>query len=169
MLHSRRTFLKLTGRASLGLGAAALLHPPFLYAATAAGSAREGLIAAIGRDIFPHERVSSSLYIEIAQRIIREAADSPETDAVVKDGIEWVRQHIASRDWSQLDEAKRIDILEELEGGPFFNLVRSTAVQVLYRHPEVWELIGYGGSAIEQGGYLDSFNNIDWLPNHHDE
>jgi hypothetical protein len=55
--------------------------------------------------------------------------------------------------------------LASLEGTPFFAALRAGTVEVLYRSPEVFALVGYGGSAIEYGGYLNrGFDEIDWLP-----
>ena len=162
-LRTRREFLKIAGFTSAALGSAKLLYPPALYA-SATDSSRQELIAAVARAVFPHERVPMSPYGEIARRITRQADSSPDTSGVVEQGIVRIRRLSAPDTWLQMSAAEQAAVLEELDGGPFFNLLRTTAVQVLYRSPEVWQLIGYGGNAIEQGGYLDSFNDIDWLP-----
>ncbi len=111
-----------------------------------------------------HDRVPRSLYIRIAERIADQAKASAETAATLQRGLDRVRALAGQEGWPKLGNDRRVDILRELEDGAFFNLVRSTAVQVLYRDESVWDLVGYGGNAIRRGGYLDSFNNIDWLP-----
>jgi hypothetical protein len=44
-------------------------------------------------------------------------------------------------------------------------LLKSIVVEVLFRDPALWDIVGYGGSAVEQGGYLNNgFDTITWLP-----
>lgn len=143
-----------------------MLRPSLLFASTGAGLKpldRE-LLASLARSIFPHDRVPRSLYIRIAERIAGQAQDPPGDAAMLRQGLARVRELSGPQGWPKLGGERRVAILQELDGGAFFNLIRNTAAQVLYRDEEVWKLIGYGGNAIARGGYLDSFNNIDWLP-----
>ena len=60
---------------------------------------------------------------------------------------------------------KKWDVLERQQREPYFALVLNTAIDVLYRDAEVWEMVGYGGSSLEHGGYLTrGFDDISWLP-----
>lgn len=166
---SRRRFLETAGFATAGLGTAALLRPSLLFASTGAGLKpldRE-LLASVARSIFPHDRVPRSLYIRIAERVAGQAQKSTEDAAVLQRGLVQVGELAGAQGWPKLGRDRRVAVLEELDGGAFFNLLRNTAVQVLYRDKEVWDLVGYGGNAIARGGYTDSFNNIDWLPDEH--
>jgi hypothetical protein len=159
---TRRYFLKLTGTT---LGLAATLSPQRLLAADWRQSPAElKTLAAFAYDLFPHPRVSSSLYDEIATRLQQQALASPESSAILRDGLMQLHRLAGSPGWPALAGRQREEAIRRLQGGPFFNLVRSTAAEVLYRDQRVWGLIGYGGNAIAKGGYLDSFNNIDWLP-----
>jgi hypothetical protein len=55
--------------------------------------------------------------------------------------------------------------LASIEGKPFFELVRSTAVVEVYSDQRTWELLGYEGPSFDKGGYLErGFNDLDWLP-----
>ena len=48
--------------------------------------------------------------------------------------------------------------------------MRSTTIEHLYRNREVWQLVGYEGSSVEYGGYIDrGFDDIDWLPGEGDK
>lgn len=163
VFRTRREFLKTTTIASAAFGSAALLRAHALYAGAGSEGRRE-LLAALSYEIIPHDRVSPSLYRRAADRIIDQSADSSSVAELVDKGLERLHELIAPTDWAALGRERRVAILKELDGGAFFDLLRHTTVEVLYRDPQVWKLIGYGGSAIEQGGYLDSFNNIDWLP-----
>ena len=62
-------------------------------------------------------------------------------------------------------ESQRIAVLISLESSPFFTVARATTIAVLFRDKAVFDLVGYGGSAIEQGGYINrGFDQITWLP-----
>jgi hypothetical protein len=62
-------------------------------------------------------------------------------------------------------EAQQTAAIKKIAGGEFFRLVRTTAIEHLYRNKEVWKLLGYEGSSVEFGGYADrGFDDIDWLP-----
>lgn len=55
--------------------------------------------------------------------------------------------------------------LREIADAEFFVFVRGVAVTTLYDDHEVWDLLGYEGSAWEHGGYVDrGFDDLDWLP-----
>jgi len=159
---TRRRFLTLTGTT---LGLAATLSPQRLLAADwQPGPAELKTLAAFAHDLFPHSRVPSSLYGEVAARLQQQAAASAGTRATLRDGLMNLHKLAGSRDWPALAGKQREKAIRQIQDGPFFNLVRGTAVTVLYRDQRVWDLVGYGGNAIAKGGYLSSFNDISWLP-----
>jgi len=162
-LLTRRCFLKLTGTT---LGLAATLSPQRLLAADwRPGPAELKTLAAFAHDLFPHPRVPSALYDEIATRLQQQAAASAGTRATLREGLMHLHKLTGSPGWPALAGKQREDAIRKLQRGPFFNLVRGTAVVVLYRDQRVWDLIGYGGNAIAKGGYLNhGFNDISWLP-----
>jgi len=99
------------------------------------------------------------LYVTIAQRMLD--LDSP----AVTEALAMLQENNGSTPWLELDETQRIELLSMLEQGAFFTTMRATAIEVLFRDPEVFALLGYGGSAIEQGGYINrGFADITWLP-----
>ena len=162
-LLTRRFFLKLTGTT---LGLAATLSPQRLLAADwQPGPAELKTLAAFAYDLFPHPRVPSSLYDNIASRLQQQAAASPESRAILRDGLMQLHRLAGPPGWPALAEKQREKVIRQIQGGPFFYLVRATAAMVLYRDQRVWDLIGYGGNAIAKGGYLHrGFNDINWLP-----
>ena len=61
--------------------------------------------------------------------------------------------------------AGKVEALEKIQHTPFFQFVLNETLGGVYRHPLTWELLGYEGSSLEFGGYIDrGFNDIDWLP-----
>lgn len=78
-------------------------------------------------------------------------------------GLENLRGRMGS--WIDTPEEERLRILESLENSEFFATLRNLSVTRLYRQPAVWALLGYGGSAVEHGGYINrGFDDIAWLP-----
>ena len=83
----------------------------------------------------------------------------------MEQGLAELESSAAHDNWDQLDQEQREGILATLQSGEFFGYVKSQVIHLLYSDPEVWALIGYGGSSIEYGGYISrGFNDIDWLP-----
>jgi hypothetical protein len=103
-------------------------------------------LAALVREFVPHPSLEEEVYLDAA-RTIRGAmtVSAQQVDAALRR----LREH---RDGKLPDSDQ------------FLFQVRTAAVEAMYRDPRVFELIGYGGNAVAKGGYLGSFNNIDWLP-----
>jgi len=117
------------------------------------------LLAGIAYDLFPFDDLDPMLYVTIAQRMLD--LDSP----AVTEALAMLQENNGSTPWLELDETQRVELLSMLEQGAFFTTMRATAIEVLFRDPEVFALLGYGGSAIEQGGYINrGFADITWLP-----
>jgi len=67
--------------------------------------------------------------------------------------------------FSAMSEPARESYLRSLDGSPFFAFMFQQTILGLYNEPETWTLLGYEGSSIEYGGYLDrGFDDIGWLP-----
>ncbi len=117
------------------------------------------LLAGVAYDLFPFDDLDPMLYVTIAQRVLD--LDNP----AVTEALVMLQENNGSTPWLEADETQRIELLSMLEQGAFFSTMRATAIEVLFRNPEVFELLGYGGSAIEQGGYINrGFADITWLP-----
>lgn len=55
-------------------------------------------------------------------------------------------------------------VLKRLEGTRHFDVLWMTTVRQACRDQTLWSRIGYQGSSIEHGGYIDrGFDDIDWL------
>ena len=117
------------------------------------------LLAGVAYDLFPFNALDPSLYVQVAQRMLD--MNSP----AVAQGVAMLRENTRNQPWLGVDEAQRTDLLALLERSAFFTTMRATAIEVLFRDPAVFELLGYGGSAIEKGGYINrGFADITWLP-----
>lgn len=105
------------------------------------------------RTLFPHD-VPSEVYVAAAQHV-RTRMDG----ALLQEGLARLG------DLGGMQEDARAARLREMEGTRFFAALRHLAMFAVYNHPAVWARMGYEGSSMEQGGYLErGFDDIDWLP-----
>jgi len=117
------------------------------------------LLASIAYDLFPFAALTPALYVQVGERLLQ--ANNP----AISDGMAKLREVSGNVPWKELDESARVTVLASLQDTHFFATLRAATIEVLYRSPEVFALVGYGGSAIEYGGYLNrGFDEIDWLP-----
>ena len=67
--------------------------------------------------------------------------------------------------WLEASADDKLRVLQKLEDEPYFGQLLNAAIDTLYQDPAVYRRLGYEGSAIEFGGYLNrGFDDIDWLP-----
>lgn len=117
------------------------------------------LLASVAYDLFPFQTLTPALYVQVGERLLQ--AGNP----AIAEGLTRLREVSGNVPWKELDESARVTVLASLQGTPFFAALRAGTIEVLYRSPEVFALVGYGGSAIEYGGYVNrGFDEIDWLP-----
>lgn len=167
-LISRRLFIKYSSRLAVGTSATWFMGPGL---ALELDDLPDKLAADIQTltlmvyELFPHKNLSSKIYLDTAKQIDQQAKQSPETEHLIQEGLAQLNVMAGNTLWSVLGRGQRQELLGKLESSPFFGYVRNKAIDMLYRHPHVWDLVGYGGSAIEHGGYLHrGFNDISWLP-----
>jgi hypothetical protein len=137
---SRRAIVGALGRIGLLASAA-----PVLSAAGTADDAELRRVANLVRELVPHP-VEEAVYLDAARAI---QATLGVTAAQADDCLRRLREGISN---------------ELPASDPLVARVRTAAVEALYRDPRVWKLIGYGGNALAKGGYVATFNDIDWLP-----
>lgn len=165
----RRLFLKFLA-AFIGGGYVSLIRAP--ATALAAGSETQGALSspeldaltAYAHTLLPVLEPTHARYSMVAQKLAQLAALDPDMGAFIHGGIEVAR--IPDRaTWSGLTATDRAEIVARQEGTPFFGFLRWTTTEIVMREPELWQRLGYEGSAIEHGGYLQrGFDDIDWLP-----
>jgi hypothetical protein len=117
----------------------------------------------MARDIYPHDQVPDQFYAVAVKGYDAEVkkdfidAGIAELDAAAK--------ALGHADYVSIGwEEDRVKVLQSIEGGVFFQTVRSGLVTGLYNQKEIWPIFGYQGESFSQGGYIDrGFNDIDWL------
>lgn len=166
----RRSFLKgggavLAGTLAFAGGPVALLAPTRTWALElGALDARQGdVLLKLARHIFPHDTLEDAVYALVVKDLDSAAAESPDTLALLTDGIDHLDAR-AGGDWAGLDTEARDVHVHAIAGEPFFNKVQSTAVVSLYNNDMAWAHFGYEGPSFSKGGYLQrGFNDLDWL------
>ncbi len=128
-------------------------------APTPTGDSDLELLASVAYDLFPYPALNADMYVRVGEHLLQGG------NPAIAEGLQQLRAAVGDMPWKEVDEMQRLAALTEMEGTPFFAAVRAGSLEVLYRSPEVFAMVGYGGSAIEQGGYINrGFDTIDWLP-----
>lgn len=170
---TRRGFLR-GGGVALGMAAAMpqALAKPVAQGLTE-GFARLGpdtarTLLKMARDVFPHDRLADSHYVQALRPYERAAGKDRALKTLLQGGVRELDRSANARfgkPYAALAvEADRVALLTAIETTPFFQKIRGDLVTGLYDNKAVWPLLGYEGSSWEQGGYLErGFNDIDWL------
>lgn len=167
---TRRRLLSLASR-TLTFTALSLAFVPRLFqgaeSKVTAGDYNEeelSTLATLSHDLFPHDRLPMSVYRDVAVTLSNRIAGMPEVYTLIRNGMLGLNRRTGDGTWRSLAYEQRLEMLKALEDSPFFTTLAGLVEDTLYQHPKVWELVGYGGNALEKGGYLDSMGDIDWLP-----
>ena len=162
---TRRRFLvaviTYSGLISTGMGAA------MLRASSAWAQATHGITAELtqmARLLYPHDGIADDVYAEVIDSILSDAAD----DASMTDTLNMAVTALNAAqdgDWFETSADDQIAALKAVQDEAFFAAILSGVRVRFYNHPKVWGHIGYPGSSVEHGGYVDrGFDDIDWLP-----
>lgn len=158
---TRRRFLVATiaysGLISAGAGVA-LLRAGSVWAQSPSEGAAE--LVRLARLLYPHDGVTDDVYTEVIEGVLSDSTSESNLDNVIS-----ALNSIQQGDWFNLDIDDQITAMESVEKESFFEAIRAGVRDRFYTHPKVWEHIGYPGSSVEFGGYVDrGFDDIDWLP-----
>jgi len=128
-------------------------------------SSAQGLtLMAMGRVLYPHQKLPDAVYALLAKDLDGKAAASADTARLLAEGIAWLDQS-AGGSFVKADKASRLNAVKAMEGTPFFNTVRGQCITSLYDNGMAFAVFGYPGSAWEHGGYiLRGFQDLKWLP-----
>jgi len=166
----RRQFIADSVRLALGTRAAVLLSgviPPVALAEASLEvfDEREArTLSVLTRAMFPHRELDDRYYLNVVGQLDANAAASTELLGVIRTGISMLDE-AAGGSWVDATPDRKLQILEALQTEEFFSAILNQTIDVLYRNQEVLTRIGYQGSSIEFGGYLQrGFADIDWLP-----
>ena len=122
----------------------------------------------LARDIYPHDRLADRFYAVAVKGYDEKAAKDPATLAAFEGGVAALDANAkAGHGVAYADvgwEAERVALLRPIQGGAFFQGVRSDLIVSLYNQQEIWPLFGYEGESASKGGYVNrGFNDIQWL------
>jgi hypothetical protein len=118
------------------------------------------LLLSIARTLFPHDFLSDEQYMKVVASLDAKAAVDKEVASTLTMALRQFPDNFAA-----LPEVERDGLLRTLETSPFFRLVYDETIVGLYGDSTVSSLLGYEGSSLEHGGYVErGFDDISWLP-----
>lgn len=170
----RRDFLRgsglLMGTLALGSVLATLAPSPVWALELKTLSTAEGeTLMAMGRVLYPHKRLPDAVYALLVKDLDAKAAVDPAAAAQTRAGVAALDRAAGGR-FTGADAPQQLVLVKAIEGQPFFNSVRGQCVTSLYDNDMAFAVLGYPGSAWEQGGYLTrGFQDLTWLPAPTDE
>ena len=120
------------------------------------------------RDLFPHDRLDDSYYAAALASLEAEAEKDSATRKLLAGGVAQLNSlamAAVGKSYADVaDEAARVGVIKQIEGGAFFTKVYGDTIVGLYNNPNVWPKFGYEGPSSAKGGYLHrGFNDLDWL------
>ncbi|MFT5332632.1 MAG: hypothetical protein ACJAUG_003661 [Halioglobus sp.] len=171
---SRRDFSGYLGRGAVAIAAVSGVGFSSLYAIAddSANSTPDEIsknidmatLAQYAYFIVPLLDPSHIRYQRIAQNVLNMTGQAPALTAMKNAGIAALSA-TGKGSWSTQSSSDRAGTVKLLAGTPFFNFLHWSTAEIVMREPKLWEQLGYQGSSIEQGGYLNrGFDDIDWLP-----
>ena len=121
-------------------------------------------LMALGRTLYPHEKLPDAVYALLAKDLDGAAAANADTAKMLADGIAWLNKS-ADGDFAKTNAKKREESVRGMEGTAFFGTVRGQCITSLYDNDMAYAVFGYPGSAWEKGGYITrGFQDLKWLP-----
>ena len=124
--------------------------------------ARDAVVR-MARLLYPHDAVADDVYGEVLDQVLASTASDPTL-------LDHLEQAHAALDQDQqaafmdLDEEAQVAAMQAVEDMDFFGAIQGAVRSSLYRHPRVWEHLGYDGPSFAQGGFLNrGAGDIDWL------
>ena len=165
----RREFLKgsgiLIGTIATGSVLAVFAPSPVWAVELKTLSQSEGeTLMAMGRVLYPHKKLPDAVYALLAKDLDAKAVSSGEAATLLQGGVKRLDQ-AAGGSFITATAAKKLAVVQAIEGTPFFNTVRGQCVTSLYDNDMAFTVFGYPGSAWEKGGYITrGFQDLKWLP-----
>nr|WP_238342770.1 twin-arginine translocation signal domain-containing protein [Polaromonas vacuolata] len=166
---ARRSFLKgsgiLMGTLVTGTLLASLAPSPVWALELKRLSKAQGeTIMAMGRILFPHEKLPDAVYALLAKDLDEKAAGDGAAADMLAAGIAALNT-AANGNFSKASAARQLEIVKSIEGQAFFATVRGQCVTSIYDNDMAYAVFGYPGASWEKGGYLvRGFQDLKWLP-----
>ncbi len=119
------------------------------------------LIARLIELQIPLSGAERAVYTHIASNLI----EVSKSDQALDDAISSATSTLGEANWIEQSKKEQLNQLQNWSSEPWFFFINFRANGLFFEHPDVWELIEYGGSSIENGGYkYNGFDDISWLP-----
>ena len=144
----------------------ALLAPSPVWAVElkALSKAQGQTLMKMGRTLYPHQKLPDAVYALLAKDLDAKAAGDAASATLLKDGIAALDK-AAGGSFAKASDKKRKELVQAIEGSPFFGTVRGQCITSLYDNDMAFKVFGYPGSAWEKGGYITrGFQDLKWLP-----
>ena len=126
---------------------------------------RDTATALVGmtRAMYPHDRLPDVHYERVVAALDVKAAADEKTKVLLTEGVGWLATTSGRwpHEFASLPEPEQVAALTRLQHTPFFKAVAGEVVVNLYSQHDAWPHFGYEGPAPE--GYLNNFDDIDWL------
>ena len=123
---------------------------------------REAMVR-MARLLYPHDVVANEVYGEVLDQALASTASDPALRDQLAQAHSALDGH-QQADFLGLDEEAQIAVMQAVEDNDFFRAIQGAVRSSFYRHPRVWEHIGYDGPSWAQGGFLNrGAGDIDWL------
>ena len=166
----RRRFLRGSGGA-VGLatiavigGTVTLVAPKGSFALQAFSAETAETLLQMMRTMYPHDALGDQYYAAVVVALNEEADADPAVATLITSGIDELNG-VFPLPFLELSEQHRLDALEAVREGAFFQKVAGKTIGTLYNQPRVWQAFGYEGPSYDQGGYiLRGFDDLGWLP-----
>ena len=121
-------------------------------------------LMAMGRVLYPHERLPDAVYALLAKDLDAKAVADGGAAKLMRDGVAWLDKS-AGGSFEKASVRQQEDIVRGMEGTAFFGAVRGQCITSLYDNDMAYAVLGYPGSSWEKGGYITrGFQDLQWLP-----
>ncbi len=166
---SRRDFLRESGSVIVGTlaltnGAIAMLAPTKTWALELGSlDAHQGkALLQFTRYLYPHKTLEDAAYALVVKNLDHDAAGDAKVRELLTTGVADLDKS-AGGNWLGINAADRFTYVNALDGTPFFEKVRSTAVVALYSNELTYAHFGYPGPKGNAGYLRRGFNDLKWL------
>ncbi len=115
----------------------------------------------VARAMFPHDALPDEAYAAVVRQIEADAHGDETILPAIQAGVAALDE---GGPFAERGPDERRAALTDAQDTPYFKLVHATAVVALYDQPSVWKAFGYEGPSVHKGGFPDTFDDLDWLP-----
>lgn len=172
---SRRSFLKGSGSVIIGTlamtsGSIALLAPSRTWALelNSLNDHTGKTLLQFCRHLYPHSDLEDAVYALIVKDLDAAAAGDSGVQTLLQSGVQEL-DSAAGGDWLSLGNNNQFLYVDSLQGTPFFEKLRSTAVVSLYNNEMAFAHFGYEGEKGSAGYLHRGFDDLSWLPDPPDD